>query len=125
MTNVGHPSPVEVVQGFWGLVADGDIDAAKAVWADGAIWHLTGSSRRARDYGIDAYLAMIVEWFATFPSYSAEILEWRTIGDLAYFTARSKGGEAPGSAEGLTVYRVSGGRIAEGWGIPSDAAFGF
>ena len=108
------------------LRTQGDVAGFRAAWAEGAVWHLTGTHSRARDYDIDAYLAMLAEWFATYPSYAAEVVEVRTIGDeLICLTFRSTGGEAPGTAEGLTVYRVVGGKIAEGWAIPSDARYGF
>jgi hypothetical protein len=75
----------------------------------------------AEDFSLD----MIAEWVAAFPGYSAEVLAWSAVGDLACATLISTGGEAPGAAEGLTVYRVVGGRIAEGWAIPSDPRYGF
>jgi hypothetical protein len=118
-------NPVEVVQSFFSLLGAGEVAAAKRVWAEGAIWHLTGSGRRARDYRIDDYVTMLAGWVAEFRSYHLDWLEWSTIGDLVYATGRSTGGEAPGIGEGLVVYRVVGGRIAEGWGIPSDPRYGF
>ena len=95
------------------------------MWADGAIWHLTGSGQRARDYGIDDYVMMLGEWMTSFPAYAAEVFEWSVIGDIGYASVRSTGGEAPATAEGLVVYRVVDGRIMEGWAMPSDPRFGF
>ncbi len=119
-------SPVEVVQSMWASLTRGDVAGFRARWTEDAVWHLTGTHARARDYDIDAYLAMLAEWFAAYPRYAGEFLEWQTIGnELVYVATRSTAGEAPGTAGGLIVYRVVGGRITEGWGIPSDARYGF
>ena len=122
----GTVSPIEVVQSMWAKLAAGDAAGFRASWAEGAVWHLTGTHSRAGDYDIGSYLAMLGAWFAAYPTYASEVLEVRTIGDeLIHFASRSTGGEAPGIAEGHAVYGVVGGKIAEGWGIPGDARYGF
>lgn len=113
-------SPGEVVQAFFGAMACRDLAAARDVWSDGAVWHTTGDHDLARDYDRDAYFAMLGDWGRRYPDYEAEMKDLREYGDevvLVYL--ESSKGMAPGRASGLLVYRVVGGRIVEGWAIPT------
>jgi ketosteroid isomerase-like protein len=46
-------SPLAVVQTMYQLLGSGDAVGARAMWADDAIWHLTGSHPLAKDYDPD------------------------------------------------------------------------
>lgn len=116
------PAPLEVVQQFFGCLGARDPLAGRALWSDDAIWHLSGRHSRARDYRVDDYLAMLTDWFASYPSYAGAVDVWSTSGDEAVSVAlTSTGGEAPAQASGLMIYRVVDGLIREGWGIPTFA----
>jgi len=115
--------PTAAVQEMYRRLRTGDVDGARSMWADGAVWHLTGSHRFAKDYDVGEYLQMLAEWRATYPSYEAAYDDVRDVGDeLAVMVLTSTGGMAPGPATGLMVFRVVDGVIHEGWGIPAFGA---
>ena len=116
------PAPLAVVQQFFGCLGARDPLAGGALWSGDAVWHLSGRHSRSGDYRVDDYLAMLTDWFASYPSYAGEVDEWRTSGDEAVSVAiSSTGGEAPVRATGLMIFRVVDGLIREGWGIPTFA----
>ena len=113
-------TPSQVVQGFFDAMATGDPVEAKSKWDEQAIWHLTGSHELARDYRRDEYFHMLDSWHSAYPSYKPEVKEVRDYGEeVAVVLLESTGGMAPGPASGILVYRVVGGTIREGWGIPT------
>jgi ketosteroid isomerase-like protein len=115
-------SAVAVVQAMYQRLGSGDPAGARSMWADDAVWHLTGSHPLAKDYDPDAYLQMLAEWAGRYPSYEAEYQDVRDLGeDVAIIVMQSTGGMAPGVATGLLVYRVVDGIIREGWAIPTFA----
>lgn len=116
--NPGAPS--EVVKAFFDHLMTGKPDLALQCWAPDAVWHVTGGSSWARDYSPPEYLAMGARWFAQYPGYTYKLGRLSELGQLAFFSIRSQGGEAPGEAEGMMVYRVVDGLIAEGWAIPAS-----
>jgi len=116
--NPGAPS--EVVKAFFDHLMAGQPDLALQCWAPDAVWHVTGGSSWARDYSPPEYLAMGAQWFAQYPGYTYKLGRLSELGQLAFFSIRSQGGEAPGEAEGLMVYRIVDGLIAEGWAIPAS-----
>jgi ketosteroid isomerase-like protein len=124
---MGTATPLDVVTGFLQAMGSGDIAAARAAWADDAIWHVTGSHDVAGDYSPDEYLAMLGEWATRYPDYAADFKEFTSYGDTAVLHMESRGGMAPDTASGLLVYRVRGEKIAEGWAIPSfgDGRYAF
>ena len=111
--------PAKVVASFFEALARGDVATARDCWADNAVWHATGRSDLAGDYEPDAYLAMLGEWAARYPRYDFRSSQVGEFDDLAVLFIESTGGMAPGSASGLMVYRVTTGRISEGWAIPA------
>jgi ketosteroid isomerase-like protein len=118
-----NASPSTVVRSFFEAMAAGDAVEAVSKWDEQAIWHSTGSHELARDYRRDEYLHMVRSWSAAYPSYYAEMKDVREYGDhVAVVYLESTGGMAPGRASGLLVYRVVGGTIREGWGIPAFEA---
>jgi ketosteroid isomerase-like protein len=112
-------APAKVVAAFYEALARGDVATARDCWADDAVWHATGQSDLAGDYEPDAYFAMLGEWAARYPEYDFTSSEVGEFDDSAVFFIESTGGMAPGSASGLMVYRVTAGKIAEGWAIPA------
>lgn len=99
----------------------GDVVEARACWDEQAVWHLTGSHELARDYTRSEYFEMLHSWHAAYPSYKAAVKEKRGFGEqVALVYMESDGGMAPGPASGVLVYRVVGGTIREGWGIPAS-----
>jgi ketosteroid isomerase-like protein len=112
---------IQIVQSMYERLSNGDVAGARAMWADDAVWHLTGSHEFAGDYDPDGYLQVLGRWQAQFPSYQADFKELRDLGeDGAMIFMESSGGMAPGTASGVLVYRVVDGRIAEGWAIPTS-----
>lgn len=104
-------------------MAAGDIVEARSKWDEQAIWHLTGSHELARDYNRHDYFEMLGSWHAAYPSYKAEMKDVRDYGDeVVVVYLESVEGMAPGPASGILVYRVVGGTIREGWGIPASDA---
>jgi ketosteroid isomerase-like protein len=98
----------------------GDRGAARALWHDDAVWHLTGRHADAGDLDPDAYLDLLERWRREHPDYLPQVIEVREYDDdVAVVHLRSIGGSAPGTAAGLMVYRVVDGRVAEGWAIAS------
>jgi ketosteroid isomerase-like protein len=114
------PGPAEVVRAFFDHLLAGEPHAALQLWAPNSVWHVTGQSAWARDYSPAEYLAMGAQWYVKHPDYNYKMTTLRELGELAFFSIRSRGGEAPGEAEGMMVYRVVDGRIAEGWAIPAS-----
>ena len=80
---------------------------------------MTGRSARAGHYSLTDYLALCRQWYVDFPNYQADVGELTEVGELAFFSVRSRDGEAPGETEGLMLYRVVDGLIMEGWAIPA------
>lgn len=113
-------SPRQVVQAFFEAMEAGDVIEARAAWDQQAVWHLTGSHGLARDYTRNEYFEMLVAWHAAYPDYRAEWKDARDYGEqVAVVYMESTQGMAPGRGSGLLVYRVVGGVIREGWGIPA------
>jgi ketosteroid isomerase-like protein len=110
---------MEVMRTFYRALLDGDGAAARACWRDDAVWHVTGSSELSKDYLPDPYFAMLAEWAARYPGYAFTSKEVGQYDDVAVMFIESTGGMAPGRASGLMVYRVTDGRITEGWAIPA------
>lgn len=118
--------PASLVAAFYQRVRAGEHDAALTSWAPGAVWHLAGNHRNAGDHSIGAYIDLLTRWFREHPHYRAQWLDTRTYGsDFVVGHLRSTGGERPGEASGLAVYRVGGDLLQEGWGIPADPRYGF
>jgi ketosteroid isomerase-like protein len=111
--------PEEVVEAFYAALADGNAGTARNCWADGAVWHVTGESDLSRDYDPDAYFMMLGEWAARYPDYTFTSTSVGEYDEAAVFFIESTGGMAPERASGLMVYRVTDGKIAEGWAIPA------
>jgi len=118
-------TPSEVVRAFFDHSAAGKLDLGLECWAPGAIWHVTGHSGWSRDYTPAEYLAMGKEWYARYPNYTYKFGRVSEAGELAYFFVRSQGGEAPGEAEGMMLYRVVDGRITEGWSVAASGGGAF
>jgi predicted SnoaL-like aldol condensation-catalyzing enzyme len=114
-----HAAPTEAVTAFFNHLRAGHIELALKCWAPDALWHVTGRSSRARDYTPEQYLAMCRDWYAEYPQYTAEFGEISSLGELTFLSIRSQNGEAPGSTEGMMLYRVVDGLIVEGWAIPA------
>ena len=113
-------SPSQVVKAFFDAMATGDVIEARACWDEQAVWHLTGSHELARDYSRTGYFEMVRSWHSAYPSYKADVKDIRDYGDqVALVYMESVGGMAPWPASGMMVYRVVGGTIREGWGIPT------
>jgi ketosteroid isomerase-like protein len=110
--------PEEVVQSFYAALADGDVTTARSCWADEAVWHVTGRSDLSKDYDPDAYFTMLGEWATRYPDYAFTSSAVGEYDDAAIFFIESTGGMAPERASGLMVYRVTAGKITEGWAIP-------
>ena len=115
------------MRAFFDHLSAGDRAAALDCWWPGAVWRVTGRSAWAGDYTPEEYLAMGAQWYASYPDYTYKFGRVSEAGELAYFFVRSQGGEAPGEAEGMMIYRVVDGRIVEGWAIPATGGgdFGF
>jgi predicted SnoaL-like aldol condensation-catalyzing enzyme len=114
---------VELVQSMYQRLGSGDVAGARTMWADDAVWHLTGTHDRARDYSPEEYFGLLGEWMAAHPSYQSEFVETRDLGeDMAMIVMESTGGSAPGTASGVLLYRVIDSKITEGWAIPTFAA---
>ncbi len=65
-------------------------------------------------------MAMLTEWYRTYPASANQLSEPTLVGELVFFTVKSRNGEAPGESEGMIIYRVVDGLIAEGWSIPAN-----
>jgi hypothetical protein len=117
-----HPTPAEAVATFFKHLRAGSVDLALKCWAPGALWHVTGRSSRAGDYSPGDYLVMCRQWYVDYPKYAAEFGAFSSFGELAFFSIRSRNGEAPGETQGMMLYRVVDGLIAEGWAIPAQHA---
>ena len=121
-------SPIDTVSNLFSAFGSSDLATARALWAEDGIWHLTGKHQRARDYAVGGYFKLLQEWVSAYPSYVCEPIQISSVGDeVVCVSLQSSGGEAPGTAIGLMVYRVVEGRIVEGWGIPAfaDGRFAF
>jgi hypothetical protein len=114
-----HVTPTEVVTTFFKLLRAGSIPQALQCWSHDGVWHVMGQSKRAGDYSMTSYMAMCAQWYVEYPDYIAEFGDVIGMGELAFFNLRSQHGEAPGEMEGMMLYRVVDGLIAEGWGIPA------
>lgn len=125
---MSEESRVELVQRMYQRLAGGDVAGARAMWNDDAVWHLTGDHDLAKDYDPDSYFQMLGLWAERYPSYVPEFKEARDLGEEgAMIVIESSEGMAPGPASGVMIYRVAGGKIQEGWAIPTfgDGAFAF
>ncbi|MBV9334296.1 MAG: RNA 2',3'-cyclic phosphodiesterase [Solirubrobacterales bacterium] len=126
----GAADPLSVVRRFHEeqarMYAGGSIDAVRALLADDVVWHVPGASAIAGEHrGVDA----VLEYFArrrdmmdgTFrvAVHGASPIAGRVV-QLAGGRAVRRGEEV--SWETVGVFRVAGGRIAEGWLIPFDQA---
>lgn len=116
--NPGAPS--EVVKAFFDHLMAGRPDLALECWSPQAVWHVTGGSSWGGDYNPRDYLAMGARWYAQYPDYTYKLGRMSEVGQLAFFSIRSQGGEAPGAAEGMMIYRVVDWQIVEGWAIPAS-----
>jgi hypothetical protein len=113
-------TPIEAVAAFFTHLRAGNFELAVKCWAPGALWHVTGRSRRAGDYSLEDYLAMCGQWSVEYPNYVAEFGAFSSCGELAFFSIRSRNGEAPGETQGMMLYRVVDGLITEGWAVPAN-----
>jgi ketosteroid isomerase-like protein len=116
---VAASSPREVVRTFYQALVDGDGAAARACWHDDAVWHVTGTSEMSTDYLPDPYFSLLAEWAARYPDYAFTSKDVGQYDDVAVMFIESTGGMVPGRASGLMIYRVTEGKIAEGWAIPA------
>jgi ketosteroid isomerase-like protein len=73
--------PQDVVTGTYQKVRAGAMEEARALWSDGAVWHLTGTSALAGDYTADDYLSFLRQFLQDYPDYRAEWLDIRTYDD--------------------------------------------
>lgn len=119
-SEIKHRSPIDTVKAWFAHRRAGELDKAVGCWAPDALWRIQGSSSRAKNYSPPDYVAMLTEWFQTYPAYTGELSEPSQVGELVYFTAKSRNGEAPGESEGMAIFRVVDGLIAEGWAIPGN-----
>ena len=123
MDEVGIHPAVQVVQAYFSARQADGYEAARAYWADDAVWHITGSHQGAGDYSPDGYLDFQARWREDHPSYAAQVREMSGFGDeLAILLVESRGGPSPGVASGVAIFRVVNGRIVEGWAIPAFAS---
>lgn len=112
----------QVVGDLFARLAARDLEGARGLWSDGAVYHVTGSHAGAGDRGPDDYLALLAEWFHHYPDYAVDGFRMTAYDDevvVAHLVTR--GGPAPGRASGLMVFRVERGLVTEGWGIPTFA----
>jgi ketosteroid isomerase-like protein len=101
----------------------GDVAGARGMWADDAVWHLTGSHDLSGDYSPDEYFHVLGQWADRYPSHVPEFKDVRDVGeDVAMIYMESTHGMAPELASGLLIYRVVDDQIREGWAIPTFAA---
>jgi ketosteroid isomerase-like protein len=120
---MSESSRAEFVQSMYVRLVSGDVAGARAMWADDAVWHLTGSHDLSGDYSPDEYFGVLGQWADRYPSHVAELKDVRDVGeDVAIIYMESTDGMAPGLASGLLIYRVVDGQIREGWAIPTFAA---
>jgi ketosteroid isomerase-like protein len=118
MPETGNRQVVESMLAALGALA---IDEARAMWHDDAVWHLEDANELGRDYPIDDYLAMLGEFFARYgDGYRFHVDDIRAHGDLVTVFAGSTQPQL-GTTDGLMIYRLRAGRIAEGWGIGRGA----
>jgi predicted SnoaL-like aldol condensation-catalyzing enzyme len=108
------------VRAFFDHLLAGESERALECWAANSVWHITGGSVWAGDYSPAEYLAMGSQWYVKYPDYNYKMTSLREIGELTFFSIRSRGGEAAGEAEGMMIYRVADGLIVEGWAIPAS-----
>ncbi len=114
----------QLVVDFFGRMRAGDRVGARALWAPDAVWHITGSHHLTGDYQIDAYMDLLSEWYRDHPDYRGEWVSSQSYGDdfvVAY--ARTTGGDKPGTATALAVYRVADGLLQEGWALFADPRY--
>jgi ketosteroid isomerase-like protein len=117
---MSNESRVEFVQAMYQQLTGGDVAGARSMWSDDAVWHLTGDHDLAKDYDPDSYFQMIGLWAERYPSFVPEFKEARDLGEEgAMIVMESTNGMAPGVASGVMIYRVAGGKIQEGWAIPT------
>jgi 2'-5' RNA ligase len=127
----GAADPLSVVRRFHaaqaGVYAGSDgVDGVRDLLADDVVWHVPGASAIAGEHrGLEAVLAYMVArrriMDGTFrvTVQGAALIADRVV-QLAGGTAVRDGREV--AWETVGVFRVSGGRIAEGWLVPFDQA---
>ena len=94
-----------------------EIDDARACWHPDGTWRVQDENEFGGDYGIDEYISMLGEFLAKYGAgYQFEIDDIRTHGDLVVVFLHSSQPQL-GTTQGLMIYRLREGLIAEGWGI--------
>jgi ketosteroid isomerase-like protein len=117
---MGDHTRVEFVQAMYQRLVSGDVEGARSMWSDDAVWHLAGDHEFAKDYNPDSYFQLLGTWAERFPSHVPEFKEARDLGEEgAMIIMESTNGMAPGVASGVMIYRVADGKIREGWAIPT------
>jgi hypothetical protein len=116
------PTPERVVGQMFQALQTGDFESAGELWADDAVWHLTGSHPDAGDYPPASYFTLLRGWHERYPDYEVvDIAGPQPNGSQGVMLhLRSRGGPAPGEASGWMLYRVVAGKITEGWAIPTS-----
>lgn len=116
--------PAAVVRRNLEAHARGDVDGWRAGWHDDALWHVTGSSAFVGDIAVDDYAELIRATVNDNSAYTGEPIGLLEVGELAIVTWHSEGSigeiELDGRG-GVLVYRVVGGKVAEGWGIAAGS----
>jgi hypothetical protein len=114
MTKVTPPE--EIFSRFFRAFHEGNLDEARALWAEGALFHMTGSYENAGDYSVDEILSILSDWYKSYPDYQAEFKDMRSYdGQVVVAHIHSTGGAAPGLAGGLVIFRVVEERVREAW----------
>ena len=120
-------SPLDVVNASYQAVVDKDTTLARSYWSDDATWHgvYATQSSWAGDRTADEYLASLADWFDRYPNYSVDVLSQSVIAPhLVALHVRTRNGEAQHEVQGLMLWRVLDGKIAECWALPGDQLSG-
>src|SRR5215204_5653618 len=114
-------SPIDVVNASYQAVVDKDIPLARSYWSDDATWHgvFATESPWAGERTADEYLAILAHWFERYPNYGVDVLSQSVIAPhLVALHVRTRNGEAQHEVEGLMLWRVLDGKIAQCCAIP-------
>jgi len=119
-----HPNAQLVAQGFAAFAA-GDMATLKGIFAEDAVWHVSGSNRLSGDYvGIDAILRFFGE-IASEASFDQDLHALLADDDghvvALVPTIATRGAESL-SGDNIYVFHVDDGKATEVWGTPWDQA---
>lgn len=117
-----HPN-VELLRRGFAAFAQGDMATLDGLFAEDAVWHLTGRNRFAGDYqGKPAIFQYFGEFIQAQDTFEQDIHALFADDDhgVALVKARATRGDKRLEADNVLVFHIADGRVTETWVLSTD-----